>query len=35
MSSTAALHIFQNVLKKTGHEPGGGQNVKSAKISVL
>ena len=39
MSVTAALHIFcnqgQNVSQSIGHNPGGGQNVKSHKISDL
>ena len=39
MSVTAASHVLQSgveiVLKKIGHEPSGGQIVKSREISVL
>ena len=40
MSGTAASHVFCNqaskiVLKKNGHEPSGGQFVKSQEISVF
>ena len=40
MSGTAASHVFCNlatkiVLKKIGHEPSGGQIVKSQEISVF
>ena len=40
MSVTAASHVFlqsgvEIVLKKIGHEPSGGQIVKSQEISVF
>ena len=39
MSDTAASHLFCNqaskLLKKIGHEPSGGQNVKSQEKRVF
>ena len=35
MSGTAALQGVEIVLKKIGHEPSGGQIVKSQETSVL
>ena len=35
MSGTAASHVFCNQASKIGHEPSGGQIVKSQEISVF